>query len=89
MFYDTEWNERPEYDSHHHAERHPIRKPKTLKQMVEYAKILSEDFPQVRVDFYEVNGNLYFGELTFTSQGGYMNYISEEYLQKWGDMVKL
>ena len=38
-----------------------INKPKNYDQMIEFAELLSKDFPFVRVDFYEVNGNLYFG----------------------------
>ncbi len=55
-------------------------KPKCLDQMVEYARILSEDFDFVRVDFYEYEGNVYFSELTFSPWGGYMYSYTEEAL---------
>lgn len=46
-------------------------KPQALDKMVEYAKRLSEPFEFVRVDFYEIDGQVYFGEMTFTPAGGF------------------
>ena len=51
------------------ARTSPIKKielPESYGEMLQYARILSEDFPFVRVDFYEENGHPIFGELTFT-----------------------
>ena len=47
------------------------RKPKNLNKMFRFASILSKNIPFVRVDFYEVNGKLYFGELTFYPSAGF------------------
>lgn len=47
------------------------QKPKSLDELFRYAEILSKPFPFVRVDLYEVNGKVYFGELTFTPAGGF------------------
>jgi len=56
--------------------------PTCLKEMLSYAEILSKPFPFVRVDFYEVNGKVYFGELTFTPTGCIATYYADEaYLQ--------
>jgi hypothetical protein len=52
-----------------------IPKPINLVKMLEYARILAKPFPYVRVDFYEVNGKLYIGELTFTSFGNMIEYF--------------
>lgn len=41
--------------------------------MLEIAKVLSKDIPFLRVDLYEINGKIYFGELTFTPCAGMMN----------------
>jgi hypothetical protein len=46
--------------------------------MVEIAGILSADLPQVRVDLYEINGKVYFGELTFYTQSGFDTSITHE-----------
>ena len=43
---------------------------KRIKDMIKTAEILSKPFSSVRVDFYYVNNNIYFGELTFTDGAG-------------------
>lgn len=63
-----------------------IPKPTSLQQMINVGKILSEDFPEVRVDLYEVEGKVIFGELTFTS--GYGSYNEDFYL-KLGEKLDL
>ena len=50
------------------------RTPSEFGRMIEYAKKLSADFKFVRVDFYEVSGHVYFGELTFMPGGGYIRF---------------
>ena len=57
--------------------------------MIEAAARLSEGFPEVRVDFYEVRGKLYFGEMTFASLMGRMDFYTPEFLKELGDQVKL
>ena len=57
--------------------------------MLEIAQKLSTGFPILRVDLYDVNGHIYFGELTFTSQSGCMNYYSQQYLNEMGKLIKL
>lgn len=54
------------YIKEEYRSKNKITKPKNFDKMVEYAKILSKDFPFVRVDFYNDNGKIIFGELTFT-----------------------
>lgn len=66
-----------------------VPRPKNLERMIEIAKILSHDFPAVRIDLYESNGNVYFGEMTFTSQGGYMEFYSQDFLKEMGNLIKL
>lgn len=51
-------------------ETREISKPKSLKQMLMAASALGRDFDFVRVDFYEIAGRPYFGEMTFTPGGG-------------------
>lgn len=89
--YDLNWNLRPEIIAGSHANDKPlvIPKPKCLEEMIEVSKILSKPFPQVRVDLYNINGKVYFGELTFTSLGGYMDYFSDEYLITMGERIDL
>ena len=91
MTYDREWNAHPEYsifeDGYRHGEILP--KPKNLDGMIKVAEKLSEEFPCVRVDLYNVNGKIYFGELTFTSYGGMMDFHTEEFLNLAGGLVDL
>lgn len=47
-----------------------ISKPKNFEKMITLAELLSQNFPHVRVDLYDVNGNIYFGELTLMHYGG-------------------
>lgn len=55
------------------------QKPKKLDLMIEYCKLLSQDFRYVRVDLYDINDNVYFGELTFTPQNCFVTYINDNY----------
>ena len=53
-------------------------KPENYEKMLEYSEILSADIPYVRVDYYEINGQLYFSELTFTIASGFTRYNPED-----------
>ena len=67
----------------------PVRKPATFEKMIEFSKILSKGFPHVRVDFYEVDGKLYFGELTFYHFSGLMPFKPEKWDKILGDYLKI
>lgn len=66
-------------------------KPKEFDELLTIAKKLSEDFNYVRVDLYLVNGDVYFGELTFRPYGGYMEFrpIEKEWDIKIGNLLFL
>lgn len=66
-----------------------IPKPQNLERMLKCASLLSQNHKQVRVDLYNIDGKIYFGEMTFTSQSGYMNYFSREFLLELGDQINL
>lgn len=90
--FDTAWKEHPErlvYSDHFRKSDVQIPKPEGLEKMLEYASVLSEGFPQVRVDFYYISGRVYFGEMTFTSNGGYMDYFTPGYLREMGTLCRL
>ena len=65
------------------------KKPKNLKQMILYAKLLSSGFCFCRVDFYEINGTLYLGELTFTPFNAQMNYNNREMSIYLGSLLNI
>lgn len=56
-----------------------IEKPSKLSEMIDIAERLSEDFPFVRVDLYQVKEKVYFGELTFYPWSGYVNFSPEKF----------
>ena len=66
-----------------------IEKPECLAELLEYARKLSKPFIHARVDFYIVKDKIYFGEITFTSLGGMMDFYTPEFLLKMGGMVDL
>jgi len=66
-----------------------LKKPETLTEMIKLSEILSKDFIYVRVDWYDVDGSLYFGELTFHHDGGYQKIIPEEWDLKLGQELNL
>ena len=63
-----------------------ITRPASFDNMIKVAKRLSKDFPQVRVDFYDIDGEAVFGEMTFTTGYG---YFSEEYYKYLGNKIDL
>ena len=90
--YDLIWNRHDEksiFTSHYKRANLNLPKPKSLKEMLEMASKLSEGIPQVRVDLYEIDGKPYFGEMTFTSAGGFNNFYTQEFLNELGSYVDL
>lgn len=86
IYYDRNWNIKKEFskDGIKYGDTIKIEKPKNLDKMFEFAEILSKNIPFVRVDFYESNGNLYFGELTFYPSAGFDNTRTKD-CQKYLD----
>ena len=54
-------------------------KPHNYEQMVQYAELLGKSFPAVRVDFYNINDQIIFGELTFFTASGYLEFSPDEF----------
>lgn len=89
--YDRDWVNHPDYMvyDNDHVDGNDVPKPINLDEMIDIAERLSKDFPCVRVDLYNVGGKIYFGELTFTSYGGLMNYYSDKFQLLAGSMIDL
>ena len=87
-FYDLDWNIIP-FTRNHPREEKPIPKPKTLSQMIEAAEILAKDIPFARIDFYEVDGKPYFGEITLYPGSGLEPFDPEEWDYTLGNWIKL
>lgn len=91
MTYDLEWNAHPEFSvfNSDYLQGEVMEKPKNLEQMIDIAERLSQGFPELRVDLYNVGGKIYFGELTFTSQGGFMDYFVPEFNRLLGEKFSI
>lgn len=88
-FYDTNWNllnmKRPDTSN----SKQPQSQPQKLGNMLQLAAAISEKFPFVRIDFYEIKGKVYFGEITFFPASGLKRFIPEEWDYKLGEMIDL
>jgi hypothetical protein len=67
------------FETAHKSEFRPFVRPKNYEKMLELAKKLSCDFDFCRVDFYNVDGNIYFGELTFAPGNGVVLFKPQEF----------
>lgn len=79
IYHLPDWELCPEMANHdnvHPESKITIPKPKNLEKMINMCANLTEGFPFVRVDFYEIGGKVYFGELTFTPGAGRMTSLS-------------
>lgn len=91
MVYDKRWNAHPEVCAINPDFRKAklIPKPKNFERMIEIAERLSQGFPELRVDLYNIDGKIYFGELTFTSQGGFMDYFTPDFKMELGSRFNI
>ena len=87
-FFDMEFNHLPFTIDHDMAEV-PPEKPENFELMKVLAAKLSEGTPQLRVDFYEVDGRVYFGEMTFFHCSGTEGFHPESWDRRFGDWVML
>ena len=87
-YYDLKFNHLDIKQKYPHAQE-ALRKPVTFEKMIDFSKILSKGHPHVRVDFYEVDGHLYFGELTFYHFSGFMPFEPDRWDKVFGDWLKL
>lgn len=87
-FFDMDYRHVEMKMGHNFAPNSP-RKPKNFDKMKEFARILSAGTRHLRVDFYEANGNLYFGELTFYQDAGWVKIEPYEWNVKLGSWISL
>lgn len=87
-FYDVDWNNL-HISSDCPASDREIEKPENFDEMLRIASKLSEDFPYVRVDLYNIEGKIYFGELTFYPWSGYVQFTPDEWDYKFGESFEL
>jgi hypothetical protein len=87
-FFDMDFNHLPFTNGHPNAAVPPA-KPAMFEKMKELAAKLSSGIPHVRVDFYEVDGRIYFGEMTFYHWSGMVPFDPEEWDYTLGSWITL
>lgn len=87
-FFDPDFNH---LDLRHGHPNSPVipQKPKNFELMKSLAEKLSKGIPEIRVDLYEINGKVYFGELTFFHHGGLLPFEPKEWDYIFGEWIKL
>ena len=78
-FFDRDFNLLPVRRADFAPMENQPQKPENYEKMVEYAEILSAPFPHARVDFYNVDRKVVFGELTFFNASGYVQFVPDEF----------
>ena len=86
-FYDSDFNHLPINTDENSYK--PLKCPDSFEQMKYYAGLLSRNIPHVRVDFYDINGKLYFGELTFFHLSGFERFDPPHWNKVFGDWIEL
>ena len=88
--FDRDWKR---LDIKKYAKRPPfegdVPKPALLAEMISFAEALAADFPYVRVDLYEINGEVKFGEMTFYPGSGYDRFEPPAWDEKFGRAWKI
>jgi len=87
-FYDADFNHLPFTNGHPNATK-KLEKPHGFEEMKKLAAKLSNGIPQVRIDFYNVNGRIYFGEMTFSHWSGMKPFVPREWDYILGSYIKL
>lgn len=78
-FFDRNFKQMPYFRKDFAPITDSIDKPVCFDEMLKYAGILSKDFPHVRVDFYDVDGSVVFGELTYYNASGFTVFSPDEF----------
>ena len=87
-FFDETWKPYNFTEGNHQKDQ-SIKIPENFEEMKELAEKLANNLTFVRIDFYDINGKIYFGEITFYPSAGYEKFNPSEYDKFFGDMIKL
>lgn len=87
-FFDMDFN-RIEMKQHYPNSTKHIKKPQAFEKMKELAEYLSQNIPHVRIDFYEINGKIYFGEFTFYHFSGFEKIQPDSFDRMLGEWIEL
>lgn len=89
VIYDMKWKKQSFRIGNYEASAVVIKKPEKFELMKTIVLKLCKDIDQVRVDLYEINGRIYFGEMTFTSDNGMDKIYPDEYDFELGNLWNL
>lgn len=87
-FFNTDWKVMP-FERHYPMSKRKIERPLNYDEMVELAEKLAKDIPFTRIDFYEVGGKTYFGEITLYPGSGLEEFTPYEWDKTLGTWIKL
>lgn len=87
-YFDTDWNLLDIRQNYPNSEA-PFDRPETLQEMLTLATKLSQGLPFLRIDFYSVNGQVYFSEYTFYSDSGLAVFNPPEWDKTLGEWIEL
>lgn len=87
-FFDLNWN-KMNFERYYPSSTKKIERPHNLDLMIKLARKLSSKIPFVRVDLYEIEGRVYFGEMTFSPGGGMEDFRPVEWDYILGEWIKL
>ena len=87
-FFDTDFNHIEVKNGHENSTK-VIHRPERFEEMIEIAEKLSTGLPHVRIDLYNINGKIYFGEYTFFHFSGLIPFEPDEWDIKFGEMLIL
>lgn len=88
-YFDMDYNWHPEILNGWTPSKVCPPKPTNFDEMKHLCEILSQGMRHVRMDFYDIDGKLYFGEFTFFSGGGFELFHPDEVERKLGDLIKI
>lgn len=89
-YYDMDFKQLPfEWGEYIHFSAGRVKQPENFDEMRSLARKLSEGIPEVRVDFYDIHGQVYFGELTFFDGSGFDPFHPKEWDLKLGQLLDL
>ena len=88
-FYDTKWNKMDLFHEENPIYQDELKQPSNFNEMVDLARKLADRFPFVRVDFYSIDGQTIFGEMTFYPSDARKDFHPVEYNTILGNYIKL
>ena len=87
-YFDENWNLLNIMEANHRIDKEQ-KKPQSFEKMKIISQKLAKDMPFVRIDFYEIEGKLYFGEITFFPASGLEKFKPEKWNNIFGDMIDI